>query len=89
MSTLWHVVKVENLAIFCVFDDDLRMQVAFVLDNHKTRPAAGIDFAAEGFAIDQVLKANLTASLRQNWNTVGIPFANRVACLHRAVFFDA
>ena len=79
VSPFGHVVEVEDLAVVGIFDHDLRMQVALVLDDDEARLAARILFAAHRFAFDQILVANLAARLGQNRDTVRIPLAEDVS----------
>ena len=71
------VVDVQRLAVG-VFDHDLRMQVALVVDDHHADVAAGVAFSTHRFAFDDVLEANLAGDFGQNRNRVRIPFAEHV-----------
>ena len=79
------VVEVENLAR-AVFENDLRMQVALVLDDGAADVAAGFAFAADRPAFDAVFEADLAADFGQNGHRVRVPLAEHLAGLDFFVF---
>ena len=63
-----------------VFEDELRMQVALVLDDLLPgQAAARIAFDAQRLALDQVLEANLALEFREDRHVVRIPLTQRGA----------
>ncbi len=72
------VVEVENLA-GGVFEDDLRMQVALVLDDGPPQVARRLAFGADRPAFDAVVEADLAADFGQNGHRVRVPLAEDAA----------
>ena len=69
-----------------VFEDDLRVQVALVLHDHVAHVTAGVLFAAQRFAFDDVLEADLAADFGENRDAVRIPLAEDVRRLRPSLF---
>src|SRR5262249_48367530 len=82
------VVHFQALAAV-IFDNDLRVEVVLVLGDD---PALGagllIALFAEGFALDDVLEADLAAALGEHGDTVRVPAAEHLADLHLLAFLD-
>ena len=59
VGTLWQVVHVQRVAFF-VFDHDLRMQVAFEVDDRTANRTRSFLLHLHRFAFDDVLEAYFT-----------------------------
>src|SRR4029077_4767133 len=81
------IVEVEDLAAF-VLDDDLRMEVPLVLDDHPANVAAGVFFVTGRFPLDHVLEPNLAGHLGEDRDAVGGPLAEDLADLDLLIFLD-
>jgi len=71
-----------------VFQHDLRVQIALVLRDDGADVAAGVLFEADGFALDDVLVADLPADFRQDRDAVRVPLAEDGAGLNFLVLVD-
>ena len=80
---LGDVVVVEDLALG-VLDDDLRVQVALVLDDRPPDVARGVDLDLHRLALDDVLEADLAADLGEDRDVVRVPLAEHRAAGDRA-----
>ena len=56
----------------CIFDDDMRVQFAFVVDNQPARRTTGVFFDTHGVAFDNILVADFPAHLRQDGDAVRV-----------------
>ena len=87
MSFFWQIVIVERLSI-AVFNNDMRMQLALVIDNHAAGGSSRIFFQPHCFAVHHVLVADLARNFGQNRNAVRIPLADGRPRFHLLVFVD-
>ena len=87
MRPFGQVVHVQRLAVG-VLEHDLRVQFAFVIDDHPADGAAGVLLHPHGLAFDHVLVADLAADLGQDRDAVRIPLAEDLAGLDLLVLFD-
>ncbi len=77
MSTFWQVVNICNGAVR-VFDNDLRVHVAFEVNDRLTNRTTSLFLDLHCFAFDDIFEANLACDLRQNWNRVWIPLTKHL-----------
>ena len=84
---LGDVLVVERLALG-VDDDDLRVQVALVLDDRPADVAGGVDLDFHRFAFDDVVEADLAADLGQDRDVVRVPLAEHAAAVDRLAVLD-
>ena len=82
----WNRVAGQHF-LFVADDDDLRMQIFLVFDNHCAHQAGCfIDIALDRDPSDHVAEFNLAAPVGQNRDVVRIPLNERLAFFHiRAV----
>ena len=77
---LGDVLVVEGLALG-VHDDDLRVQVALVLDDRPADVAGGVGLDLHGLALDDVVEPDLAADLGQDRDVVRVPLAEHLAAV--------
>ncbi len=71
------IMNVEYLAIL-VFDNDLRMFIAFMLDYDRSANLAfSLFLNSNRFAFNNINKTYKPGHLCQNWCTVRVPFEQR------------
>ncbi len=75
---LGDVVEVEDLALG-VLDEDLRVQVALVLDDRAAGVARRVDLDLHRLVLDDVLEADLAADLGEDRDVVRVPLAEHGA----------
>ena len=75
---LGDVVVVEDLAVV-VLDDDLRVQLALVLDDRPPGVARGVDLDPHRLVLDDVLVADPAADLGEDRDRVRVPLAEHGA----------
>ncbi len=66
------VVHIQWLAIFAL-NNDLRMHVAFEVDNRTANCTTGLFLGGHGLAINDIFEPDLTGDLRHDWNRVRVP----------------
>ena len=84
---LGDVLVVEGLALG-VLDDDLRVQVALVLDDRPPDVARGVDLDLHGLALDDVVEADLAADLGEDRDVVRVPLAEHLAAVDLLAVLD-
>ena len=84
---LGDVLVVEGLALG-VLDDDLRVQVALVLDDRAADVARGVDLDLHRLALDDVVEADLAADLGEDRDVVRVPLAEHLAAVDLLAVLD-
>ncbi len=79
----------EHLVGLVVHDDDLRVQIFLVLDDHGAHHAGRfVHFAFDRDAGDHVAEFHLAGLFREDRHVVRIPLHERLALLHMAAVLD-
>ena len=86
MSPFRQVVDVQRFAV-AVFEHDLRVQFALVIDDHAAHGAAGVLFHPHRLAFDDILETHLAGHFGQNGDTVRVPLAKALTDFDFLVFF--
>ena len=87
VSSFGQVVDVQRSAVG-IFQHDLRVQVTLVVGDDPAFVTGGVFFDSDGFAFDDVFKANTSRHFGENRNTVRIPLAQGPAGFDFLILFD-